>query len=48
MCRNRANPGLSWRVGVSGVVDPADIAALGIVGEDIVTQLTKPAVMTVK
>ncbi len=46
-CRSHANPGCSWRVGVSPVRDPVAQLALGDLGQEMLAERTVPAVMTV-
>ncbi|KAJ9530074.1 hypothetical protein QJQ45_023353, partial [Haematococcus lacustris] len=46
--RSYANPGASWRVGVSPIMDPVQLAALGPMGMAMMAKKTVPAVMTVE
>lgn len=45
--RSYAHPGMSWRVGVSAVIDPVAVMALGPLGQSMLDKDTIPAVMTV-
>ncbi len=47
-CRSHANPGCSWRVGVSRVRDPVAQLALGDLGQEMLSERTVPAVMIVQ
>ncbi|KAL6757720.1 hypothetical protein V8C86DRAFT_1620236 [Haematococcus lacustris] len=46
--RSYATPGMSWRVGVSPIMDPVQLAALGPIGMAIIAKQTIPASMTVE
>ncbi|KAJ9529670.1 hypothetical protein QJQ45_014402 [Haematococcus lacustris] len=46
--RSYATPGMSWRVGVSPIMDPVQLGALGPIGKAMIAKNTVPAIMTVE